>query len=105
MPAPTSGAFDNGLQFEFDPTDGEMEKSSSQTWQGTCLANGVAAWGTFIGNATDAGGASTTLPRVDFDVGTAGYDGDFGTTTLVAGRVYTIDTFTLNMYEYYGASS
>lgn len=98
-----AGAFDNGLEFENDPLDGVMEKASGETWSGVAIASGTAGWFRMIGNATDAGGASTTLPRIGGSVGVSGADMNFGSTAIVLGRTYTIDTFTLTLPEYYGA--
>jgi hypothetical protein len=55
------GAFANGLEFENDPTAGEMEKASGETWQGLGLVAGTAGWFRLCANPTDNGAASTTL--------------------------------------------
>lgn len=98
-----AGAFGNGLEFEDDPTDGVIEKSASETWSAVALATGTAGWFRFVGNATDAGAASTVLPRIDGNVGVSGADLNFGSVAIVTGRTYTIDTFSLTLPEYYGA--
>ena len=97
------GAFANGLEFENDPTAGEMEKASGETWQGTGLVAGTAGWFRFCANPTDNGAASTTLPRVDGSVGTSGADLNMSSTTITVGATYTIDSFKLTLPEYYGA--
>jgi len=97
------GSADNGLEFEDDPTDGEMEKDSSETWQGTAVATGTAGWFRFVANPTDDLAASTTLPRIDGSIGISGADLNISNTSIVSGRTYTIDTFTLTLPEYYGA--
>jgi len=97
------GAFDNGLEFENDPTAGEMEKASGETWQGTGLVAGTAGWFRFCANPTDNGAASTVLPRVDGSVGTSGADLNMSSTTITVGATYTIDSFKLTLPEYYGA--
>lgn len=98
-----AAAFGNGLEFEDDPTDGEIEKSASETWSGAAIASGTAGWFRFVGNATDAGGASTTLPRIDGSIGVSGADMNISSTTITSGRTYTIDNFVLTLPEYYGA--
>lgn len=97
------GAFGNGLEFENSPTDGIIEKSASEVWSGVAVATGTAGWFRFVGNAADAGALSTTLPRIDGSVGVSGADMNFGTTSIVTGRTYTLDTFSLTLAEYYGA--
>jgi len=98
-----AGAYGNGLEFENDPTDGVIEKMSTETWQGAAVASGVAGFFIFVGNATDALGSSTTLPRIVGSVGLSGADLVIGSTNIVSGRTYTIDEFTLTLPMYYGA--
>lgn len=97
------GAFDNGLEFENDPTDGVMEKASGETWQGVAVVSGVAGWFMMVGNPTDALGSSTTLPRIIGSVGLSGSDLVIGSTNIVSGRTYTIDEFSFTLPMYYGA--
>ena len=97
------GAFGNGLEFENDALDGELEKASAETWKGTAIATGTAGWFRFVGNPTDAGAASTTLPRFDGNIGISNADLNIPNTSIVTGRIYTIDTFKLTLPEYYGA--
>ena len=97
------GAFANGLEFEDDPTEGEMEKASGETWQGTGLVAGTAGWFRFCANPTDNGAASTTLPRIDGSVGSSGADLNMSSTTITVGATYTLDSFKLTLPEYYGA--
>jgi len=97
-----AGAFDNGLEFG-DSASGAISKSASETWQDTGIAAGTAGWFRFVGNASDSGAASTTLPRIDGSVGTSGADLNMSSTTITVGATYTIDTFTLTLPEYYGA--
>lgn len=97
-----AGAFDNGLEFG-DAASGAITKSSAETWQDTGIADGTAGWFRFVGNATDAGAASTTLPRIDGSVGTSGADLNMSSVLVSAGATYTIDSFTLTLPEYYGA--
>jgi hypothetical protein len=97
-----AGAFDNGLEFG-DAADGQISKASGETWQDQGLSAGTAGWFRFCANATDAGAASTTLPRIDGSVGTSGADLNMSSTSVTVGATYTIDDFTLTLPEYYGA--
>lgn len=97
-----AGSPDNGLEFE-DADDGVLSKSSDETWQGVGVSSGVAGWFRFVGNATDNGAASTSLPRIDGNVGTSGADLNMQSTQINSGGTYTIDEFSLNMAQYYGA--
>lgn len=96
-------AFGNGLELEDDPLSGEVEKDSGETWQGTAVAAGTAAWFRLLANGTDAGAASTVLPRIDGNIGISGADLNMPNTTITSGAVYTIDSFKLTLPEYYGA--
>jgi hypothetical protein len=97
-----AGAYANGLEFG-DATTGFIVKAAGDTWQDNGIANGTAGWFRFVGNAADAGGSSTTLPRVDGSVGTSGADLNMTSTSIVVGSTYTIDTFKLTLPAYYGA--
>ena len=97
------GAFGYGLEFEDDPTDGEIEKASAETWKGTAVASGTAGWFRFVANPTDALGASTTLPRIDGSIGISGADLNLPNTSIVVGRSYVIASYMFTYPEYYGA--
>jgi hypothetical protein len=97
-----AGAFGNGLEFENDPTDGVIEKNS-EVWSSVAVATGTAGWFRFCGNATDAGLASTVLPRIDGNLGTSGADLVMPSTAITLGRTYTIDDFAITLPSYYGA--
>ncbi len=98
-----AAAFDNGLEFENDPTDGVIEKASGEVWSGVCTTAGQAGWFMICGNETDARAASTTLPRMTGSIGTANADAIMPSTTLVAAKTYTLDSFALTLPMYYGA--
>ena len=97
-----AGAFDNGLSFG-DAADGAISKATAEVWQGLGIAAGTAGWFRFCANETDAGNASTSLPRIDGSVGTSNADLNMTTTTITVGATYTVDSFTLTLPEYYGA--
>ena len=96
-----AGAFDNGLEFGA-AASGAISKNS-EVWSGVAAASGTAGWFRLMANATDASGASTSLPRVDGSIGTSGADLNMSSTTITSGQTYTIDTFTLTLPSYYGA--
>ncbi|MCG7854108.1 MAG: hypothetical protein MIO92_16455 [Methanosarcinaceae archaeon] len=97
-----AGAFDNGLEFG-DAASGIISKAAAETWQDTGIASGTAGWFRLCANPTDAGAASTSLPRIDGTIGTSGADLNMSSTNIVVGSTYTIDTFVLTMPVYYGA--
>lgn len=92
-----SGAFSfgsgtNGINFDA-PASGVVSKAAAETWSGVGIAAGVAAWGRLMGNASDSLGSSTTLPRLDFSVGTSGTDLVLSNVNIAVGAPTTIDTF------------
>ena len=97
----SSGSFTNGLELG-DAASAAISKVLAETWQGVAGTSGYAGWFRMCANATDAGGASTTLPRIDGSVGTSGADLQISSTSIVAGKTYTIDDFTLSLPAYYG---
>jgi hypothetical protein len=97
-----AGAFDNGLEFGA-ASSGAIAKAAAATWSGAAVASGTAGWFRLYANATDAGGASTSLPRIDGSIGTSGADLNMSSTSITSGQTYTIDTFTLTLPSYYGA--
>lgn len=103
----SSGAFSagsetNGLEFG-DAASGSIDKASGEVWSGAAVATGTAGWFRFSGNATDAHGASTALPRIDGTCGTSGSDLVLTTTSFVSGQTYTIDQFEITLPYQYGA--
>lgn len=85
-----------GLTIDGTASGGIAQKSSSQTWEGTCVAGGTASWFRFSGTA-DAGGASTTEKRLQGTVGTALADLLVASTAFTAGAVRQIDSFNVAM--------
>lgn len=90
-----AGAPTNGLRLG-TAASGAVSKDAS-VWSGIGLADGVASWFRFYANATDAGGASITLPRIDGAVGTSGAQLNMSSTTIVTSATTTIDTFTVTL--------
>ena len=98
----SAGTETNGLEFG-EASSGELEKASTETWSMSAVATGTAGWFRLKGNATDAGGVSTALPRIDGSVGTSGSDLNMSSTSITSGNTYTIDSFKFTLPEYYGA--
>lgn len=98
-----AGAEANGLEFG-DYSAGTLSKCADQTWSGVGIGGGgTAGWFRLCANATDACGASTTLPRIDGSIGTSGANLNMSSTTIVDDATYTIDTFTLTLPLQYGS--
>lgn len=92
------GSPTNGLTLD-DPANGSIAKPAGEVWRGLAIAAGTAAWGRFVGNATDSGGSSATLPRLDFTVGLAnsGADAILSDITLDLNQPSTCDVFQMTM--------
>jgi len=83
----------NGIQWG-TTASGEITKEG--VWSGVNAATGTAGWARFVGSIADAGGASTTLIRVDMDIATAGTVMTMSSTSLAAGATTTIDSVAIS---------
>ena len=101
--AKDAGAFafgDPTYGLEFDaPVSGVLDKAAAENWKFNGAADGTAGWFRFMGNATDNLGSSTTLPRIDGNIGTFGADLNLSNVSIVTGAPNTIDVFRLSMAE------
>jgi hypothetical protein len=88
---PVANSRANGLHFG-SASAGVLSKESG-TWSGDGIADGQAGWFRFCGNATDAGGASTTLVRMDGSISTTLGDLILRSLTVETGVPITIDQF------------
>jgi hypothetical protein len=86
-----AGTSTNGLNLGA-PASGVVAKDSN-AWQMTGLANGTAGWFRLKGNAADSDASSTTLPRLDGAVSTAGGDLNLSSVNIVSGAPTTIDVW------------
>lgn len=84
----------NGL-FLALAANGAIAKHASQTWSGVGIADGTAGWFRFYGAATDAGGISTTLPRLDGRIATSGAELNLSNTSIVTGAAQSITAFSI----------
>lgn len=79
------GAAANGLQFDATALDGSMIITSGENWKFKSERAGTVRYGRIKGNAVDDDSTSTTLPRVDFSIGsTNGFDLVLTKTTYTA---------------------
>jgi len=93
-----AGAATNGLGFD-TPSSGTLSKAAAENWQFNGAAAGTAGWFRFMGNAADALGSSTTLPRIDGSIATYGADLNLSNVSITVGAPNTIDVFQLTMAE------
>ena len=87
----TPGTATNGLTFA-SASGGAVAKTG--VWSFNGVATGTAGWFRLKGNATDAGGASTTLPRLDGSIATSGADLNLSNISIVTSAPTTVDSFT-----------
>lgn len=88
----SAGSATNGLGFDA-PVAGVISKAAAEVWRGLGVADGTAGWFRLCGNATDAGGASTTLPRLDGSVAISGGDMNLSSIAIVTSAPTTLDVF------------
>lgn len=88
----SAGSPTNGLGFDA-PSAGVISKAAAEVWRGLGVATGTAGWFRLCGNAADAGGSSTTLPRLDGSVAVSGGDMNLSSISIVTSAPTTIDVF------------
>jgi len=87
-----AGSPTNGLGFDA-PAAGVLSKAAAEVWRGLGVVDGTAGWFRLCGNVADAGGASTTLPRLDGSVAISGGDMNLSSIAVVTNAPTTIDVF------------
>lgn len=92
------GSPTNGLEFDA-PVAGVLNKAAAENWKFNGDADGTAGWFRFMGNPTDSLGSSTTLARIDGNIGTFGADLNLSNINIVTGAPNTVDVFRLSMAE------
>jgi len=85
-----------GIHLDDVATSGIAVKDPTETWEGTCVASGVATFYRFSGLA-DAGALSTTEKRVQGTVGTVLADLLVSSTTYTSATVRRIDSYAVGM--------
>jgi hypothetical protein len=90
------GSATNGINFD-DPVSGVLSKAAAEAWRGLGLADGVGGYFRFCANPADAGGASTTLARIDGSVGKSASDLNLSNVNITVGVPNTIDVFNITL--------
>jgi len=93
----TPGSATNGLLFETPAVLGVLSKKTADSWKLAGSAIGSAGWARFVGNAVDSGASSTSLPRMDFDVGTTSGVLQLTSTATTVGSITSIDSFSISL--------
>lgn len=75
---------------------GAIGKAAGETWSGTILVSGNAAFFRFVGSA-DTGAASTTQPRLQGRVGTSGAELNLSSVALTSGETQAINYISLSL--------
>lgn len=83
----------SNLTWDTAASGGVLAKAGASTYSGTNAATGTATFYRLVNNA-DAGGSSTTDPRIQGTVGTGGTDMVLGSTALVSGATTTLNYWT-----------
>jgi hypothetical protein len=73
-----------------------IPKNSGETWSGTNAATGTASFYRHVGSADD-GTLSTTQPRIQGTIGTAGEDMNLSSTSLSASALQTLDYYQITL--------
>jgi len=87
-----------GITMAASASSGTLAKNGSETWKGTNAATGTAGYFRLVG-ASDDGTSSTTQPRIQGSVGTAGEDLNLSSVSLTSAAEQTIDYFTVALPE------
>lgn len=90
----TPGSPTNGLTYT--ATAGTLAKSAD-AFEYIGIAVGVAGYVRFKGNATDAGGVSTTALRLDMAIGSAGVEFAMSNLNIAVGTPGVVTQFSLTM--------
>lgn len=82
-----------GVSFDA-PVAGVISKAAGETWSGTAVATGSAAWFRLY-DSTDAAPESSdpTKSRLDGSVATSGGEMNISNTSVTSGAVQTVSTF------------
>lgn len=83
-----------GINLDTAAVNAVIAKAPAQTWSGLNLATGTAAWYRHVA-AADDGTLSTTQPRVQGTIATAGADMNISNTSLTQNATQTIDGYSI----------
>jgi len=81
-----------GLNFDTAAASGQLAKDPAQTWRGTNVASGTAAFFRFVQTADD-GSSSTTAVRIQGTIASFGADLNISSVALSSGATQDIDNF------------
>ena len=90
----TPGSPTNGINFD-TPVLRVLSKAAAEEWKFTGLDDGTAGWARFKANALDNDASSTTLPRIDMDIGVTSGTLRLSTVNIVRDSSNVIQSFTL----------
>jgi hypothetical protein len=85
-----------GVTFAASASGGSISKNGAETWQGTAVASATASFYRLVA-AGDTGASSTTEPRVQGAVGTAGAEMNVASTAISNGVTYTLDSYSIGI--------
>lgn len=81
-----------GITLDTTASAGTVSKAPAETWSGVNAATGTAGYFRHVGSA-DTGASSTTQPRLQGDVATAGAELNFTSVALTSGATQTVDYY------------
>jgi hypothetical protein len=92
----TNNATATGLTFDAAAANGVITKAPAEIWRGVNAATGVATFYRYVAPGDD-GTLSTTQPRVQGSIATAGGDLNLSSTSLTATASQTVDYYSLSL--------
>jgi len=85
-----------GINMAATASNGSIQKSGSEVWEGTIGVTGTATYYRHT-EAADTGASSTTEKRIQGTIGVAGEDMNLSSTSLVATATQSIDYYVINL--------
>ena len=90
------GGSGTGTNFDTTAASGVLQKAPGEAWSGLNVASGTATFYRHVAY-TDTGASSTTNPRIQGTVSTAGADLNLSSVSLTSGATQTIDYYSVAM--------
>jgi len=85
-----------GITFDTTAVNGVLAKTPSEVWSGVNVASGTATFYRHVA-AGDTGALSTTQPRIQGEIGTAGKEINLSSVNLVAGQTRPLDYYSVSI--------
>ena len=85
-----------GINFAASAAGGILSKDATETWSGVNAATGTAGYFRHVLSA-DAGGVSTTAPRIQGTIAVAGADLNISSTALTSGATQAIAGYSVTV--------